>query len=109
MRQIRRALRTYRNGYRLGYRLGYRTQPHEIAESEEEETTKFHTTEDEYFLAWYGMVHIPKTDSVTDSLTDSADTDTKPVVVRLPRTDPRTPKQKPNYIFTKPPDKDDET
>ncbi len=105
MRQIRRALRTYRNGYRLGYRLGYRTQPHEIAESEEEETTKFDTTEDEYFLAWYGMVHIPK----TDSLTDSADTDTKPVVVRLPRTHSRTPKQKPNYIFTKPPDKDDET
>ena len=104
MRQIRRALRTYR-GYRLGYRIGYRTQPHEIAESEEEETTRFHTTEDEYFLAWYGMVHIPK----TDSLTDSTDTDTKPVVVRLPRTDPRTPKQKPNYIFTKPPDKDDET
>jgi len=100
MRQIRRALRTYR-GYRLGYRLGYRPQPHEIAESEEEETTKFDTTEDEYFLAWYGMVHIPKTDSV--------DTDTKPVVVRLPRTHPRTPKQKPNYIFTKPPDKDDET
>lgn len=100
MRQIRRALRTYR-GYRLGYRLGYRPQPHEIAESEEEETTKFDTTEDEYFLAWYGMVHIPKT--------DSADTDTKPVVVRLPRTHPRTPKQKPNYIFTKPPDKDDET
>lgn len=100
MRSLRRAVWSYRPRYRSTGPL-----PHEIAESEEEETTKFDTTEDEYFLAWYGMVHIPK----TDSLTDSADTDTKPVVVRLPRTHSRTPKQKPNYIFTKPPDKDDET
>lgn len=96
IRTLRKAVWSYRPRSRPTGPL-----PHEIAESEEEETTKFDTTEDEYFLAWYGMAQGP----ISRPRPRPTGSYEKPVVVRLPR----TPKQKPNYIFTKPPDKDDET